>query len=373
MRVALDATPLLDPVSGVPVYCRELLGALTSGPDADALSLRLVAFSLRGRLPDLPGTVRSPVRVPARVLRAAWSRADLPPVELLAGRCDVFHGTNFVSPPSRAAAVVTVHDLGYVHRPETVRAASVGYDALLRRALDRGPLVVAVPSAAVGAQVREHYGLAEDRVVVTPLAPRSPDGAGPVGPTVPAAGAGSTGSTGPDVPSRYLLFVGTVEPRKNLATLVRAQRLAAGRDPEHPVLVVVGAAGWGARADEDPATLVLGRVDDAALHRLLAGCAGLVMPSLDEGFGLPVIEAAAAGRPVAASDIPVMREVCAPGTLFTPPSDVEGWAHTLAALAGGPDVEADRAARRAHAATFSWRRCAEQTVAAYRRAVDLRG
>ena len=113
--------------------------------------------------------------------------------------------------------------------------------------------------------------------------------------------------------------------------------------------------------------MVLGRVDDAALQRLVAGCAGLVMPSLDEGFGLPVVEAAAAGRPVAASDIPVMREVCAPGTVFAPPTDVEAWAQALVALLAAPDGEADRAGRRAHAATFSWQRCAERTVEAYRR------
>jgi glycosyltransferase involved in cell wall biosynthesis len=210
--------------------------------------------------------------------------------------------------------------------------------------------------------VREHYGLGEDRVVVTPLAPRPARDPGPAQPV-----------QAPAVPPRYLLFVGTVEPRKNLATVVRAQRLAAGRDPEHPPLVVVGASGWGGRTADEASTLVLGRVDDATLRRLLGGTAGLVMPSLDEGFGLPVLEAAAAGRPVAASDIPVMREVCAPGTLFAPPTDVEAWSHALADLAGVADGEADRAARRAHAAGFSWQRCAERTLSAYRRAVQLRG
>lgn len=361
MRVALDATPMLEAVSGIPVYCRELFAALGARADDDGLTLRLVAFSVRGRLPAVANTRRSPLRMPARLLRAAWSRSGFPPVEVVAGRCDVFHGTNFLSPPSVAAPVVTVHDLGFVRRPDTVREASIGYDSLLRRSLHRAPVVVVVPSVAVGLQVREHYHLEEERVVVTPLAPRG-------------ANAGAVDVRAPrGLPERYLIFIGTLEPRKNLDTLVAAQRLATARDDDHPPLVLVGASGWGGATGQDRSTIVLGRVDDDVLRSLLAGAAGLVMPSLDEGFGLPVLEAAAAGRPVAASDIPVMREVCAPGTLFCPPTDVEAWATTLADLAAAADGPTERASRRAHAASFTWDRCAEQTVAAYRRAVDLRG
>lgn len=363
MRVAIDATPMLEPPSGVPTYCRELVGALAARAPADGTSLHLVVFSARGAAPTVPGTTRARRRLPARLLRRGWERSDSPPVELVAGRCDVFHGTNFVSPPSRAAAVVTVHDLAFVVRPETVRPASLAYDGLLRRAVARGPLVVVCPSEAVSAQVRDRYALPAEQVVTTPLAPAAAWSA--------AAPPDATALGALGLPERYLVFVGTAEPRKNLRTLLRAQAAARAADPHHPPLAVVGAAGWGEQEVPPPGVLRLGRLDDAVLRAVVAGSAGLVLPSLDEGFGLPVLEAAAAGRPVAASDIPVMHEVAAPGTLLVDPTDVDAWADALVRLADGPDGPEDRASRRRHAAAWTWDRCAGRTVAAYRLAVTL--
>lgn len=369
MRVAVDATPLLDAGSGVPRYCSELLGALAALPGADAPDLVLVPFSLRGDLPAVDGARPSPRRAPARVLRALWARGDHPRVELLSGPCDVFHGTNFLSPPSRAAAVVTVHDLAFVQRPETVRPASLANERLLRRAVARGPLVVCTPSEAVREQVVDHYGLPPGDVVATPLAASEAWFAtdAPVGPA-PVGGAG--------LPADYLVFVGTDEPRKNLPVLLAAHRLARERDGHLPALVLVGGAGWGARTGEAasaPGVVRLGRLDDPALRAVVAGSRGVLLPSLDEGFGLPVLEAMACGRPVAVSDIPVMREVAGAEAVFAPPSDVEAWADALARLAALPDTPAARGRRRDHARAWSWRRCATRTVDAYRRAVLVGG
>lgn len=365
MRVALDATPMLEPPSGVPTYCRELVTALASRPTLLDSPPHLVTFSLRGAPPRVPGTTRAWRRLPARALRLSWERSELPRVELVSGPCDVFHGTNFVSPPSRAAAVVTVHDLSFITHPTTVRAASLGYDHLLRRAVARGPLVVVCPSETVSDQVRDHYRLPAERVVTTPLAAS--------GAWSSAAPLSAAGRAGLGVPGRYLVFVGTAEPRKNLATLVRGQALATARDREHPVLVVVGGAGWGAPLVPGQGVHRTGRLADDTLRSLVAGSLGLVLPSLDEGFGLPVLEAAAAGRPVAASDIPVMREVAAPGTALVDALDVEAWADALARVALGPDTPADRELRRDHAARWSWARCADRTVEAYRLARSFTG
>lgn len=365
MRVAIDATPMLEAPSGIPTYCRELVTALVCHPALRDSPPHLVTFSVRGAAPRVPGTTRALRRLPARALRLSWERSDVPRVEVVSGRCDVFHGTNFVSPPSRAAAVVTVHDLSFLTHPTTVRAASLGYDRLLRRAVSRGRLVVVCPSESVSNQVRETYRLPAEQVVTTPLA-----AAGDWSTAVPL-GAAEAARIG--LPERYLVFVGTAEPRKNLAVLLHAQAAATSGDRSHPVLVVVGGAGWGAALGPGEGVLRLGRLAGDTLRSLVAGSLGLVLPSLDEGFGLPVLEAAAAGRPVAASDIPVLREVAAPGTTFVAASDVEAWADALQRLAVGPDAHADRDLRRDHAGQWSWARCADRTVDAYRLAISLTG
>src|SRR5688500_15141499 len=154
MRIGLDATPLLGVRTGIGRYTADLLAALSAGPD----DLVATAFTLRGRggLVVPPGVAVRARPVPARLLQEAWARGPFPPVELLAGRLDVFHATNFVLPPARAAGVVTVHDLAFLRLTSTVSAASARYRALVPRSVRRASVVV-TPSRAVAYQVREAY------------------------------------------------------------------------------------------------------------------------------------------------------------------------------------------------------------------------
>src|SRR3954447_17685063 len=152
MRIGLDATPLLGVRTGVGRYVAELVRHL---PEALQGGDELVAtaFTLRGAA-DLQRNVPTGVsarnrRVPARLLQHLWARTSVPPVGLLTGRVDVFHGTNFVLPPvGRGRGVVTVHDLAYVRLPETVSDASLRYARLVPRSLERAS-VVCVPSEFV--------------------------------------------------------------------------------------------------------------------------------------------------------------------------------------------------------------------------------
>ena len=222
MKVALDATPLLGPRTGVGRYVAGLAGALAglAGPEPE--SVALVPFSWRGTgdlaaaAPSGPRIRLGRRRAPARLLQAAWGRLPVPPVEWLSGQVDVFHATNFVAPPTRrAATVVTIHDLTYLRFPEMVTDASARYRQLVPRALGRGA-VVCTPTAAVATEVAAEYHLPPERLVVTPLG---------VDPSWRQA-------TPPDpawlathgLPDRYLLFVGNREPRKNLTTLLTAYR-----------------------------------------------------------------------------------------------------------------------------------------------------
>jgi glycosyltransferase involved in cell wall biosynthesis len=360
--VGLDATPLLGTRTGIGRYVEHLLRELAT---LGAVDLVATAFTLRGA-GGLPACVPTGVAVrhrpaPARALQAVWGRAELPPVEWLTGRLDVFHGTNFVLPPVRhAAGVLTVHDLSYLRFPDTVSGASLNYRELVPRGLRRAAVVV-TPSEAVAVEVRAEYGL-DDRVVATPLGvEESWFGAAPPEPGWLA---------GRGLPERYLLFVGSVEPRKGLPGLMRALRLlhddaAAGAPP--PV-VLAGPPGWGPALDRaglpPGAVLTAGYLDTAELRRLVAGAAALVYPSLYEGFGLPPLEAFAAGTPVVASDLPAVREVTGELARLVPVGDDVALADALRAVLADGDPAA-RAARQARARGFSWAACAAATHSAY--------
>lgn len=356
MRVGIDATPLLGNRTGVGRYTLALLTALTALSPYDD-ELVATAFTLRGR-GALPGVVPPGVRVaarpaPARALQEAWARTEWPPVELLAGRVDVFHATNFVLPPlRRGRGVVTIHDLAYLERPETVSSSSARYRALVPRSLARAAVVV-TPSQATADRVQAEYDVPVP-VVVTPL------GADPQWATATPPDDALRRSLG--LPSAYLLFVGTLEPRKDLRTLLAAHRLL----PDAPPLVLVGPPGWGEQVDV-AGCITPGYLADDRLRAVVAGASALVLPSLDEGFGMPVAEALAAGTPVVASDLPVLHEVGGAVTTYARAGDPEAFAAALQAVLDDPG---DPTPRRTHAAAFTWARCAEATRAAYSLAVS---
>ena len=369
VRVALDATPLLGTRTGIGHYVAHLADALAKEPDLDVV---LTAFTWRGQAElqsmHLAGPtgiaggtrVRS-MRAPARLLRLAWSRGSLPPVELFSGAVDVFHGTNFVLPPTRhAAGVVTVHDLGFVLHPSTVDRTSLAYQRLVPRALDRAQVVL-VPSDAAADDLVEVYGTQRDRIIVTPLGV-DPEWAATTPPSAQWLEAHG-------IPPRYLLFVGTVEPRKNVPDLIAAHATLRRADPTTPPLVLAGAAGWG-DVEVSPDDVVWpGYLPQDDLRTLTAGAAALVLPSRYEGFGLPALEALACGIPVVASDIPVLREVTGGLARYVPVGDVDALAAALRTTLDTADGDSE--ARRAWAATFSWERCAAQTLAGYRRAITM--
>jgi glycosyltransferase involved in cell wall biosynthesis len=380
MKLALDATPLLGPRTGVGHYVAGLADGLVELPGPEPEEVVLVPFTWRGTgdlprvAPAGPRLRHGRRRVPARLLQAAWARMAFPPVEWLAGRVDVFHATNFVAPPARrAAVVVTVHDLTYLRYPEMVTAASARYRDLVPRALRRGA-IVCTPTAAVADEVADAYRLPPERLVVTSLG---------VGPAWRAA-------TPPDpawlagrgLPERYLLFVGNREPRKNLPTLLTAYRdLLASRVPggvagppgDLPPLVLVGPPGWGEALDlaglPPEAVRTPGYLPEDDLARVVAGAAALACPSWYEGFGLPALEALACGTPVVAADLPALREVLGDQAELVPPGDATALADAVARVLDDPGGEPARAARRARAAAFTWAACARATLSAYHRAL----
>jgi glycosyltransferase involved in cell wall biosynthesis len=367
VRLALDATPLLGERSGVGRYVTGLLQGLAT--ELPELRPRLTLFSVRGQLPpDVPESARrAPGRFPARLLRPLWAHSSLPPVEILSGRVDVFHGTNFVLPPAaRARGVVTIHDLAFLRFAHTVTGDVARYSELVPQSLRRARAVVAV-SEAVAEEIRSEYS------GLTPPVFVAPNGVDPSWSRAQPAPVQDLQRLG--IPPRYLLFVGNMEPRKNLGTLLRAHTAARRQDPAVPPLVLVGPAGWGDRwqgGAPDPRDVVLaGYLSSTDLQRVVAGASAVCMPSLYEGFGLPVLEALAAGRPVLASDIAAHREIAGGLARLLPTDDDDAWAQAVQDTVRADDVSAV-AARRAHASTFTWGRSAQAHLAAYQLAADGR-
>lgn len=357
LRVGIDATPLLGQRTGVGRYVSALLTALAEGPSGHGLDLRATAFTVRGRAElasALPSGIPAVGRpVPARLLRQSWSRGGPPPVEWLTGAVDVFHATNFVLPPRRrAAGVLTVHDLGFLRVPETLAPANLVYRTLVPRGVREAALTL-TPTETVRQEVIAEFGLDPGRVAVTPL---GVDGAW-FAPLAPAPD---------DAEPPYVLFIGTVEPRKGLPTLLAALR----RCPpgEAPRLIVAGPAGWGEALDTDGVDVDVvrtGFLTDDRLRRLLAGATALALPSRYEGFGLPVLEALAVGTPVLASDLPVLREVGGSYARYLPADDVDAWAEALSSAVSRRSTH-EPADGIAWARRWTWGRCAESTAAAYR-------
>ncbi len=296
MRVGVDATALYGARTGIGRFTAAILDAL-----CDRVEVDLVGFAVtwRGReqLAQLlpPGVVAARGPMAAAPLRSAWRRWDHPRIERWTGALDVVHGPNFVVPPSRAARVASVHDLTFVHYPQYCTADVLRYPALLRRAVSTGAWIH-TDSSFVRDEVIEHFGADPERVVAVPLgvsAPPSLDG---------ARGREIAGT------DRYVLALGTVEPRKNLPLLVQAFDEVAGGDADVR-LVVAGPDGWGVDAFDEAVGVMrhrdrlvrVGFVSEAERGDLLAGASAVAVPSHYEGFGLVAAEAMLAGTPVVAS------------------------------------------------------------------------
>jgi glycosyltransferase involved in cell wall biosynthesis len=361
--VAVDATALLGPRTGIGVFTGELLRGLP------ATGVEPVAYATswrgRGRLGAEvgPGVEVAGRPQAARPLRALWRRFDHPAIERWTGPVDVVHGPNYVVPPTRrAAAVATVHDLTFVHHPEMSTADTLGYPDLVRRAVRRGARVH-TESRFVAEEITAELGVPADRITVVPLGVTPPPAADPA--------VGHRLAGGP----RYVLSVGTIEPRKDHPGLVDAFELLADDDPDLR-LVLAGPDGWGAdalaarldRARHRHRIVRLGWVDDHDRAALLRGAAALAYPSRYEGFGLPPLEAMAVGTPVVATAAGAVPEVVGDAALLVPPGDPAALADALArVLDDGPTRDRLVAAGTARVARYAWADCVAGIAELYRR------
>lgn len=367
LRVAVDATPLLDRRTGVGIFTAALLRGLGQRDDVAPIAFP-VSISGRRRLRDLvpPGVeVRTPP-LPARALHRRWQRHSTPRLDRLVGRPDVVHGPNFVVPPARAARVATVHDLTTVRFPELCHADTLRFPDIVRRAAAEGAWIHTV-SHAVRDEVLAELGLDPERVVAVPNGFDPPQGDAATGRRLAGV-------------EHYVLAVGTVEPRKDLPSLVAAVDRLAGEDVD-VVVVHAGGDGWGIEGFQQALDSMrhperfrrLGHVPHDQLGHLYAGARVYAYPSVYEGFGLPVLEAMAAGVPVVTTDVPAIREVAGDAALVVPVGDVDALAEALGRAwhdEAWRDEAVCRGRRRCEA--FSWDACVDGIVGIYRSAAGSR-
>jgi glycosyltransferase involved in cell wall biosynthesis len=354
VRIVLDVTPLSHPRTGIGNYMLGMLGGLAQAAGGRH---ELVHFAptgprnvarLRAALNGIPGHRRLVVvPPPSNVWRKVWSRTQRVAVERLVGRLDVFHFSDWMYPPQRhGVRTTTVHDLIPLHFPEWVGRRTRALHVPKYRHAAETCDVIFTNSQFTADDVATTLGVSRDRLVVAypGIHPRfTPDGA--------AANLG-----GP-----YVFTAATIEPRKNLETLLQAFALVRRRRPDLQ-LIVAGSgelsAGEGVKA--------LGYVGDEEMPPLYRGADAFVFPSRFEGFGIPVVEAMASGTPAVVSSHPSMDEASGDVAVRVDPSEPEGIAAGIERAVEERETLRQRGFE--HASAFTWRACGEAILRGYEQA-----
>ena len=371
MRLAFDATTLAGRISGVGYYTAGLLQSLANGA-GDGFVERVVVLSNR----EVPVSAGDRLEVYTRrrfPVRSVWMQLVLPSI-LREVKPDLVHFTNYLAPlRMEVPYVVSVHDMTLSLIPETHTLKKRLLTSSLVPWVARGARRVLAPSESTRRDVVRLLRLDPGRVRVIPYAASEAFRPVSEGPERLATAYG--------VRPPYFLYVGTIEPRKNLSRTLRAFARVAPSLPEHQ-LVLVGDLGWkyaevlaeAQRPDLAGRVLLPGYVPEEDLPLLYSHAAAFVYPSLYEGFGFPVVEAMACGAPVLTSRSSSLTEIAEGAALLVDPLDENALAEALLAL--GTDAALRRELRAqglARAATFTWERTGRETVEAYREVYEELG
>jgi glycosyltransferase involved in cell wall biosynthesis len=370
LTIGFDATAALHQSAGIGRYTRHLLGALAEQDEAN--SYRVFYFSgaeRRAALPALNGHFRvRAIPLSDRVANAIWYRLRLPvPVQLATGSIDVFHSPDFTVPPTLGRpTVLTIHDLAFLTRPECAYPTLRTYlEAVVPRSVRRSTHVIAVSNST-----------RNDLISLLDVPPEK------VSTVLEAAGPGFVPGDDPDgdwtlvsrlgIRSRYVLSVGTLEPRKNYVRLLEAYSLLRARGRTE-LLVIAGTRGWmyepifrRIRELRLGDHVILVTPSDPELVALYRRAEVFVYPSVYEGFGMPALEAIACGAPVACSDVSALPEVVGDAAVTFDPFLPEAIADALERILLDSALRAELSRRGPRQASkFSWSRAAAQTLRIY--------
>lgn len=372
MRIGLDGIPLGEIKTGVGHYTFELAYALACIAHEDEFALvspfPYVAAGGDEFEPALPPNLRFIEAKVNRLRRRRWWSIGLP-LYINRASFSLFHGTNYDVPLwNRCRTIVTIHDLSILLHPETHE------EHLVRRArwrlprMARAATMIITPSESVRREVCEHLGVHLDKVVAIPEAARRSFRQMPLAETVEVR-------RRLKIEDEFILFVGTVEPRKNLLTLARALDEILRTTRLRPQLVIAGKEGWLIgelfaylkSSDIQERVRFTGYVSDDDLRALYSSCRAFVYPSLYEGFGLPPLEAMACAAPVITSRIPSIMETVGDAARLVSPTDFRELAQAIICVLEDSGERNRRSpAGLQRAAEFSWERTASATLNLYR-------
>jgi glycosyltransferase involved in cell wall biosynthesis len=374
LRIAIDYTSAINQNAGIGRFVRNLVNAVVAHGTTDSFLL-FHANPNPGRSPDYPrgsNVSHRELRISERWANIIWHRLQVPlPADWLTGPIDLFHSPDVVLPPIQTArSILTVHDLAFLLYPECADARLRAYlEKTVPRSVRRADYVVA-DSENTRNDVICLLGVPPERVTVVP------GGVDPVFRPVtdPARLSALRQSIGLDDTTPYILFIGVIEPRKNLMGLIEAFDILKSRRSLPHKLVVAGRRGWLSdstmeQAERSPyrsEIIFPGFIPEADLPTLYSAAETFAFPSHYEGFGLPVLEAMACGTPVVASRASSLPEVVGDAGMQVDPDDSEHLASALELLALNPEMRADFSTRGiARAATFTWEAAAEVMLDVY--------
>lgn len=385
LKIAIDVTPLTPSPSGVGFYVDQLITALAQLQTSENFELELIYQPglknwLKGNLSvpaHLPAGLHCrvfpiPVRLSNGFLR--FPRLFLPRMERSLGHPSIFHGTNYTVFPFRhTARVMTLYDLTFIKYPEYTNATVQAYAYQVARCLAWTDLVLTI-SQSSKQDIVDYLGFPEDRIVVTPLASRYPAGQ-LFSSNLTQCLTSLSPSTEFNPRQPYILFVSTIEPRKNIVALVEAfDRLKQTHKIDHQ-LVLIGQKGWRYepifdRIQRSPYRSQIHHLQylsDDLVAGFYAQADVFVYPSHYEGFGLPVLEAMTLGAPVITSDVSSLPEVAGAAALLISPHDTEALADAILRLVTDRTLR-DHLVQAGYqqALRFSWSYTAQKTLNAYR-------
>ncbi len=370
MRVVVDLSPTVQRHAGVGRYAGELVRALLTLEDGVRVGLFYTDRLGRKPEPPLDALPSSALRWSNKSWRlsALLSLYSRIPMDSIVGEGDIFHATDHVLPHLMGMrSVFTLHDLSFIACPETHLLWNRWFLRLAVPLFVQRSEVVICVSEHTRAEALRHYRLDESRIRVIP------EGVDNRFRPVEDPKLRLTARAKYGLPERFILFVGTIEPRKNLVTLLEAYRqLRSEGRPEK--LVVVGRKGWlhGATFSRmrelglEGEVVFPGYVADEDLPSLYSAASAFVFPSLYEGFGLPPLEAMACGTPVVCSNTSSLPEVCGDGAILVPPKDVSSLTVALRRVLDDAEVRCQLRARGLRqTARFTWVDVARRTLGVY--------
>jgi glycosyltransferase involved in cell wall biosynthesis len=368
MKIGIDGIPLAELKTGVGHYTFEIAVEVARQSPSDLFEV----------LSHLPFTDLDPapanlsfLKQPVNSATKHWWTVGLP-LYIKRARFDLFHGTNYDIPVwGGCPTVLTIHDLSLLLFPATHEQRRVSRARRRLPSMSRRATLIITPTEAVKSEVCEHLRVPRDKVMVVNEAPRrtfQPMPREQASATVQRLG----------LDDEFILYVGTIEPRKNLITLVKAFEDVLRSTTLRPQLVIAGKQGW--LNDElftyiDKANLgdrlcLTGYLGDDELRALYSACRVMVYPALYEGAGLPTLEAMSCGAPVITTNTPAIAEMVGDNARLFAPTDARALAQHLVELLKNPDArESLSRAGLQHAAQFTWERAARETLAVYRHAL----